>query len=118
MFTYALRYRLSFSQAVAWKVKELEREKARLRSQLERAREQGNQEKASLLGWEYENITLNKQAWELVLRLRTKPKLGAKPKAKPKQRTKPKQGTKPNIKPRTKPRDRSRLGVCFSWWWR
>jgi ssDNA-binding Zn-finger/Zn-ribbon topoisomerase 1 len=115
---YALKYRLSFSQAVAWKVKELEREKARLRSQLERAREQGNQEKASLLGWEYENITLNKQAWELVLRLRTKPKLGAKPKAKPKQRTKPKQGTKPNIKPRTKPRDRSRLGVCFSWWWR
>lgn len=64
---YALKYRLSFSQAVAWKVKELEREKARLRSQLERAREQGNQEKASLLGWEYENITLNKQAWELVL---------------------------------------------------
>jgi len=64
---YALKYRLSFSQAVAWKVKELEREKARLRSQLERAREQGNQEKASLLGWEYENITLNKQAWDLVL---------------------------------------------------
>jgi hypothetical protein len=64
---YALKYRLSFSQAVAWKVKELEREKARLRSQLERAREQGNQEKASLLGWEHENITLNKQAWELVL---------------------------------------------------
>jgi hypothetical protein len=64
---YALKYRLSFSQAVAWKVKELEREKARLRSQLEKAREQGNQEKASLLGWEYENITLNKQAWELVL---------------------------------------------------
>jgi hypothetical protein len=62
-----LKYRLSFSQAVAWKVKELEREKARLRSQLEKAREQGNQEKASLLGWEYENITLNKQAWELVL---------------------------------------------------
>ena len=28
---------------------------------------QGNQEKVSLLGWEYENITLNKQAWELVL---------------------------------------------------
>jgi hypothetical protein len=52
---------------VAWKVKELEREKARLRSQLERAREQGNQEKASLLGWEHENITLNKQAWDLVL---------------------------------------------------
>jgi hypothetical protein len=52
---------------VAWKVKELEREKARLRSQLERAREQGNQEKASLLGWEHENITLNKQAWALVL---------------------------------------------------
>jgi transposase len=64
---YALKYRLSFSQAVAWKVKELNREKARLKSQLERAREQGNQEKASLLGWEYENITLNKQAWELVL---------------------------------------------------
>jgi hypothetical protein len=64
---YALKYRLSFDQAVAWKVKELEREKARLRSQLERAREQGNQEKASLLGWEHENITLNKQAWELVL---------------------------------------------------
>lgn len=64
---YALKYRLSFSQAVAWKVKELEREKVRLRSQLEKAREQGNQEKASLLGWEYENITLNKQAWELVL---------------------------------------------------
>jgi transposase len=64
---YALKYRLSFSQAVAWKVKELEKEKARLRSQLERAREQGNQEKASLLGWEYENITLNRQAWELVL---------------------------------------------------
>jgi transposase len=64
---YALKYRLSFSQAVAWKVKELEREKARLRSQLEKAREQGNQEKASLLGWEHENITLNKQAWELVL---------------------------------------------------
>jgi hypothetical protein len=59
--------RLSFSQAVAWKVKELEREKARLKSQLERARGQGNQEKASLLGWEYENITLNKQAWALVL---------------------------------------------------
>ncbi|MFZ8863771.1 MAG: hypothetical protein ACO2PP_25130, partial [Thermocrinis sp.] len=35
--------------------------------QLEKAREQGNQEKASLLGWEHENITLNKQAWELVL---------------------------------------------------
>jgi hypothetical protein len=52
---------------VAWKVKELSREKARLRSQLERAREQGNQEKASLLGWEHENITLNKQAWDLVL---------------------------------------------------
>jgi hypothetical protein len=64
---YALKYRLSFSQAIAWKVKELEKEKARLRSQLERAREQGNQEKASLLGWEYENITLNRQAWELVL---------------------------------------------------
>ena len=64
---YALKYRLNFSQAVAWKVKELEREKARLRSQLEKAREQGNQEKASLLGWEHENITLNKQAWELVL---------------------------------------------------
>jgi len=64
---YALKYRLSFSQAVAWKVRELEREKARLRSQLERAREQGNQEKASLLGWEHENITLNKQAWDLVL---------------------------------------------------
>jgi hypothetical protein len=64
---YALKYRLSFSQAVAWKVRELSREKARLRSQLERAREQGNQEKASLLGWEYENITLNKQAWDLVL---------------------------------------------------
>jgi len=28
---------------------------------------QGNQEKASLLGWEYENIMLNKQSWELVL---------------------------------------------------
>jgi len=92
---------------VAWKVKELEREKARLRSQLEKAREQGNQKKASLLGWEYENITLNKQAWELVLSkvgrcqstlffylLKTKPKQG------------------------TKPRDRARLGVCFSWWWR
>jgi hypothetical protein len=52
---------------VAWKVKQLEREKARLRSQLEEAREQGNQEKASLLGWEHENITLNKQAWALVL---------------------------------------------------
>lgn len=52
---------------MAWKVKELSKEKARLRSQLERAREQGNQEKASLLGWEYENITLNKQVWELVL---------------------------------------------------
>jgi len=52
---------------VAWKVKELSKEKAKLRSQLERAREQGNQEKASLLGWEYENITLNKQAWDLVL---------------------------------------------------
>jgi hypothetical protein len=52
---------------VAWKVKELEREKARLRSQLERAREQGNHEKASLLGWEHENITLNNQAWALVL---------------------------------------------------
>jgi hypothetical protein len=52
---------------VAWKVKELEREKARLRSQLEEAREQGNHEKASLLGWEHENITLNKQAWALVL---------------------------------------------------
>ncbi|MFZ8787959.1 hypothetical protein [Thermocrinis sp.] len=52
---------------MAWKVKELSREKARLRSQLERAREQGNQEKASLLGWEHENITLNKQAWDLVL---------------------------------------------------
>jgi hypothetical protein len=64
---YALKYRLSFSQAVAWKVKQLEREKARLRSQLEEAREQGNQEKASLLGWEHENITLNKQAWALVL---------------------------------------------------
>ena len=64
---YALKYRLSFDQAVAWKVKELEREKARLRSQLERAREQGNHEKASLLGWEHENITLNKQAWALVL---------------------------------------------------
>jgi hypothetical protein len=64
---YALKYRLSFSLAVSWKVKELEREKARLRSQLEKAREQRNQEKASLLGWEYENITLNKQAWELVL---------------------------------------------------
>jgi hypothetical protein len=47
---------------VAWKVKELSKEKARLRSQLERAGEQGNQEKASLLDWEY-----NKQAWELVL---------------------------------------------------
>ena len=64
---YALKYRLSFDQAVAWKVKQLEREKARLRNQLEKAREQGNQEKASLLGWEHENITLNKQAWELVL---------------------------------------------------
>jgi hypothetical protein len=64
---YALKYRLSFSQAVAWKVKQLEREKARLRSQLEEAREQGNHEKASLLGWEHENITLNKQAWALVL---------------------------------------------------
>ena len=32
---YALKYRLSFSQAVAWKVKELSKEKARLRSQLE-----------------------------------------------------------------------------------
>jgi len=87
---------------VAWKVKELEGEKARLRSQLERAREQGNQEKASPLGWEYENITLNKQAWDLVLSkvggcedipdkspegakseffhlLRTKSKLGTKP---------------------------------------
>jgi hypothetical protein len=64
---HALKYRLSFSQAVAWKVKQLEREKARLRSQLEEAREQGNQEKASLLGWEHENITLNKQAWALVL---------------------------------------------------
>jgi hypothetical protein len=52
---------------VAWKVKQLEREKARLRSQLEEAREQGNHEKASLLGWEHENITLNKQAWALVL---------------------------------------------------
>jgi hypothetical protein len=62
-----LKYRLSFDQVVAWKVKELEREKARLRSQLEEAREQGNHEKASLLGWEHENITLNKQAWALVL---------------------------------------------------
>jgi hypothetical protein len=54
--------------------------------------------------------------------LKTKPKLGAKPKpkAKPrtKQRNKPKLGTEPNLKPRTKPRDRARLGVCFSWWWR
>jgi hypothetical protein len=64
---YALKYRLSFYQAVAWKVKELSKEKARLRSQLGKAREQGNQEKASLLGWEHENITLNKQAWALVL---------------------------------------------------
>jgi hypothetical protein len=63
----ALKYRLSFDQVVAWKVKQLEREKARLRSQLEEAREQGNHEKASLLGWEHENITLNKQAWALVL---------------------------------------------------
>jgi len=52
---------------VAWKVKELSKEKTRLRSQLERVREQGNQEKVSLLGWEHENITLNKQAWDLVL---------------------------------------------------
>ena len=40
--------------------------------------------------------------------LRTKPKLGTKPKPK----------AKPNLKPRTKPRDRARLGVCFSWRWR
>jgi hypothetical protein len=56
-----LKYRLSFSQAVAWKVKKLSKEKVRLRSQLERAR---------------------------------------------------------GHKPRTEPRDRSRLGVCYSWWWR
>lgn len=48
-------------------MRELEKEKARLKSQLEMARVQGNQERASLLGWEYENIRLNKQAWELVL---------------------------------------------------
>jgi hypothetical protein len=169
---YALKYRLSFSQAVAWKVKQLEREKARLRSQLEEAREQGNQEKASLLGWEHENITLNKQAWALVLGkvgrcqdIPDKSSEGAKsdglaldgglaghlpysstclkpsqsleqsqtlnqepsqsqakeskePKQGTKQRDKPKLGTEPNLKPRTKPRDRARLGVCFSWWWR